>query len=98
MRVDDIERETELQRVLWACYKYWESEPVPVDQRTICYNWVIRPFEKAFGSRFRQSRLQHLTKLGFLKQAGTSRGGHRRYYAIVNPERVAELLKEWNLN
>lgn len=98
MIATDLENNAELQRVLWACYKYWQGEPLPVDQRAVCYSWVIRPYEKAFGAQFHQSRLYRLTKLGFLQQAETSRGGGRRYYTLINPEGIVGLLKKWNLN
>ncbi len=94
----DIEKDMELQRVLWACYEYWQTEPLPVDQRAVCYSWAIGPYEKTFGTQFHQSRLYRLTKLGFLQQARTSRGGGRRYYTLNNPEGIAGLLKKWNLN
>ncbi|MBI2986695.1 MAG: hypothetical protein HYY45_08005 [Deltaproteobacteria bacterium] len=94
----DIERDVELQRILWACHEYWRSEPLPIDQRAVCYTWVTGPYEKAFGTQFHQSRLHRLTKLGFLQQAETSRGGGRHYYTLINPEEITVLLKKWNLN
>ncbi len=98
MIASDIEKDVELQRVLWSCYEYWCSEPLPADQRVVCYSWVIGPYEKAFRTQFHHSRLYRLTKLGFLRQADTSRGGNRRYYTLINPERIAGLLRKWNLN
>lgn len=97
-KVLDIDEDPELQHVLWACHTYWQTEPLPVDQRAVCYSWVIRPYKKAFGERFHQSKLYQLTKLGFLRQADSSRAGNRRYYTIVSPDEVADLLKRWNLN
>jgi len=97
MRVEEIENNPELQRVLWACYKYWQGESLPPRERVICYGWILRLYEDKFGVRFHQSRLGQLAKLGFLEQADTSRGGRRRYYKIVDPDRVDALLRKWNL-
>jgi hypothetical protein len=98
MEANEIEDDVELQRVLWACYKYWHDESLPPYERIICYNWVLGPYENRFGTKFHQSGLRRLTKLGFLKQDHASRGGHRRYYKIVDPNRVADLLRKWILN
>lgn len=85
----------ELQRVLWACYRYWQSsDSLPPHERTICYSWVSRVYEDAFGTKFHQSKLGRLAKLGFLERAEASRGGSRRYYRLVDPDRVNALLGE----
>jgi len=98
MGANDIEVDLELQRILWACLQYWHGESLPPHDRIICYKWVLGTYENRFGTEFHQSGLRRLTKLGFLKQDDTSRGGHRRYYKIVDPDRVAGLLSNWNLN
>ena len=98
MRANEIENDLELQRVLWACHKYWQSESLPPHERAICYSWVLRLYEDRFATKFHQSRLRRLTKLGFLEQDDTSRGGHRRYYKITDPNRVDNLLRKWDLN
>jgi hypothetical protein len=90
--------DSEIQRVLWACLTYWNAEPNPVDQRAVCYSWVVRCFEDRFGGTFHQSRLQHLARLGLLTKDDTSRGGNRRYYRINDPAQLAEFLKGCNLN
>lgn len=97
MTVNEIEKAPELQQVLWACYKYWQSESLPPDERAICYSWVVRLYQDRFGVRFHQYKLRRLTELGFLKEDDTSRGGHRRYYKILDPNRVADLLVKWSL-
>lgn len=97
MRIDEIKNDSELQRVLWACYRYWQDEQLPPEEKVICYEWVIICFEKKFGAKFHQSRLRHLAELGFLEICDTSRGGRRRYYKIINPDRVGDLLRKWNL-
>ena len=98
MNASEIESDAELQRVLWACYKYWQGESSPPQDRVICYSWVIGPYRERFGTDFHQSRLYLLTKLGFLKQDDTARGGNRRYYKIISPSRVADLLTKWKLS
>lgn len=97
MEVNRIENDPELQRVLWACYKYWQSETLPPDKRAICYSWVVRLCQDRFGTRFHQSKLRRLAKLGFLQEDDASRSGHRRYYKMIDPDRVAELLQDWTL-
>ena len=88
----------ELQRVLWACLAYWNTEPNPLDERVVCYPWVARRYKDRFGGTFHQSRLQHLARLGFLAKDDTSRGGNRRYYRINGTAQLAEFLKGCNLN
>ncbi len=97
MTADEIENNSELQRVLWACYKYWQDESLPANERAICYNWIIGLYSEKFGAKFHPSRLRQLTKLGFLKEDDTSRSGRRRYYEIINPDQVNELLMKWGL-
>jgi len=97
MRVSEIENDQELQRILWACYKYWQGQSSSPGERAICYNWVLRPYEDRFGVKFHQARLRRLKTLGLLEQEETSRAGHRRYYRIVDPDRVRALLRKWDL-
>lgn len=97
MRVNEIENDLELQQVLWACYKYWQGESLPPDERIICYSWIRRLYEDRFGAKFHQSKLGRLAKLGFLKKGDTARSGNRRYYKIADPNRVDDLLRKWNL-
>jgi len=98
MTINEALIDPELQRVLWACLTYWNTEPNPLDGRAVCYSWVARCYKDRFGGTFHQSRLQHLARLGVLAKADTSRGENRRYYRISDPERLGELLKKWNLN
>ena len=98
MKIEMLEKDLELQKVLWACYEYWCTETLPPNERDICYSWVVGVYEDRFGTKFYQSKLQRLVKLGFLEKGDTSRGGNRRYYKIVEPERVAGLLKKWDLS
>ena len=97
MKVNEIEGNVELQRILWACYQYWQGEPLPPHERAICYSWVVRLYEERFGTKFHQSKLRRLASLGFLQPSDVSRGGNRRYYKIVDPDKVAGLLKRWKL-
>jgi hypothetical protein len=98
MTINQALIDAESQRVLWACLSYWSTEPNPVDERAICYSWVVRGYKDRFGRTFHQSRLRHLVRAGLLTQDDTSRRGNRRYYRISNPELLGELLKNWNLN
>lgn len=98
MGANEIEDDLQLKRILWACYRYWHGESLPLHERSICYNWVVGIYEDRFGTKFHQSRLQRLRKLKFLKQDDTSRRGHRRYYKIVDPNQLRDLLRKWNLN
>ena len=98
MMVNEIENDRELQQVLWACYKCWRDEWLSPEKRIVCYTWVVRVYEERFGVQFHQSSLRRLAKLGLLKQGDTSRSGHRRYYRIVAPDQVDDLLKKWNLS
>ncbi len=97
MEANRIEKDPELLKVLWACYKYWKGETLPPEQRVICYSWVLPLYEDRFGARFHQSKLKRLAKLGFLQEADTARGGRRRYYKLREPSRVVELLQRWKL-
>ncbi len=94
----DIESDVELQGVLWACHKYWKGEPLPPEQRIVCYSWVIDDYRNRFGRGFHQTKLYWLAKLGFLKQDSSSRGQSRRYYKLTDPIRVENLLAKWRLN
>ena|SRR6266851_1674019 len=95
MRISELEDNPELHHVLIACYEYWRSEPVPPEQRIICYSWVIGPYREMFGTEFHPAKLYQLTKLGFLNQEHTARGGGRRYYKIANPEIAQSLIEKW---
>lgn len=97
MNTEMIE-DLELRLILSACYAYWEKEQLPPDQRAICYTWVHNVYKARFGGSFHQSRLEHLARLGVLEKDDTSRGGNRRYYRIVDADRLATLLRDWSLN
>jgi hypothetical protein len=98
MIIDETLTDAELQRVLWACLDYWSSEEIPLDERVICYSWVVRRYKTRFGLTFHPSRLQRLTRSGLLMKDDTSRGGNRRYYRINAPATLVEFLKGCNLN
>lgn len=97
MKALEIENDPELQGVLWACYKYCHDESLPSYERVICYSWIVGLYNERFGTKFHQSKLRKLTKLGFLKGDDTSRDWHRRYYKIINPNQVQKLLRKWSL-
>jgi restriction system protein len=89
-----FDEDPELLQILQACYECWSRESVPPDQRAVCHSWIAGPYEKLFGKTFHQGRLRKLARLGLLKEDYTTRGGHRRYYKIQDPARVAELIKD----
>jgi len=90
----EILNDLELQGILWACLDYWSTETCAPAQPVICYKWVARRYHARFGGTFHQSRLAELERLGVLAKDGdTSRGGDRRYYRILDPAGLAELLK-----
>jgi hypothetical protein len=98
MNTKSIEKELELQQVLWACYQYWQNETsLSPSERVICYSWILRTYEDRFHNKFHQSKLQRLTKDGFLSQEDVSRSTRRRYYKIVAPDQVENLLRKWEL-
>jgi hypothetical protein len=95
----ELLNDPELQRIVWACLDYWTKEPVAPAERSICYKWVLRRYQSQFGGTFHQSRLAALERIGVLAKDGdTSRGGDRRYYRILDPAALAQLLKGFNLN
>jgi DNA-binding XRE family transcriptional regulator len=88
----------ELQRILWACFTYWNSEPNPVDERVFCYSWIIWFYKAKFGETFNQIKLHQLARLGLLAKDNASRCGTRRYYRINDPVQLAEFLKDCKLD
>ena len=88
----------ELRRIAWACLTYWNSEPNPVDERVICYSWIVRCYEARFGKTFDHSRLRRLAHLGLLTKDHASRCGTRRYYRINAPAKLTEFLNGCNLD
>src|SRR5688572_8660526 len=87
-----------LQQVLWACLDSHNQRDPSAERRLLCYYWLIGPYEKRFGTKFSQGTLRRLASMGFLKPEYTVRGGNRRYYTLVDPELVAELVREWQVN
>jgi transcriptional regulator with XRE-family HTH domain len=88
----------ELQRILWACFTYWNSDPNPVDERVFCYSWIIWSYKAKFGETFNQIKLCQLARLGLLAKDGASHCGTRRYYRINDPVQLAQFLKDCQLD
>src|SRR5437773_10760270 len=89
----DLADDPELLRVLQACYESWSRGSAAPEQRSICHSWLTGPYQELFGETFHQGRLRTLARMGFLREDDSSRGGHRRYYTIPDPDRVAALVK-----
>jgi hypothetical protein len=98
MKTHDLENDSELRQVLWSCDAYCKAEPPSVEERVICYKWILRMYQSRFQGGFHPSRLATLSDLGLLAKHDTSHGGDRRYYTIQDPERVEALLRKWSLN
>lgn len=94
----DIATNIELRRILWTCLQYWNGEPLPPEDRAICYEWVNRVYSARFGETFSPQRLRVLARLGALTADDTSRGGKRRYYKLTNPTALAEMLAGLSVN
>ncbi len=92
------ELDIETRRVLWACYEYWATEPLPVDERVICFKWVKRRFESRFGTKLTRREFDRAAKSGLLAKADTSRGGDRRYYRLVDPEQLRQVGSTFSTN
>jgi len=84
----------EFLRVLQACYECWSRGTSPSEKRSICHSWITGLYETLFGGSFHQGRLRTLARRGLLREEDTSRGGHRRYYTMPDPARVAELVSK----
>lgn len=84
----------DLRRVLWACYAYWQTEPVPEGERQVCFFWVEGKYKARFGETFHQTKLATLAKLGFLAKGDDARGGNRRYYTLKDPQAIRDLTAE----
>ena len=41
MKVENIEDNPELQQVLWACCEYSKDDTAPLQERAICYSWIV---------------------------------------------------------
>jgi transcriptional regulator with XRE-family HTH domain len=90
--------DVELLRIVWACLTYWNSRPNPVDERVICYSWIVHCYEARFGRTFSHSRLRRLAHLGLLAKDKTTHGGTRRYYRISEPAKLTEFLNGYKLD
>jgi hypothetical protein len=97
MKQSGIDADKELQQILWACFKYWISCPLPPEERIICHHWLMRPYKEKFGTGFDWPKLEELSELGFLVSDMASKSGQSRYYSLADPVKVKELLKKWKL-
>lgn len=93
MGPSDAHLDLDLRRILWACYEYWQNEALPPTKREVCYSWILPIYERKFGGKFHHSALRKLERKGYLKREDTSRADHRRYYSLVNPDRIAALVR-----
>ena len=97
MNKEEVGKSPELQQVLWVCYECWKNETLAPNDRVLCFSWLIDPYRKKFGTRFKPTDLYWLTKYGFLIQGETGKGGNRRYYKLADPDKTFELLQAWAL-
>ena len=64
-----------------------------------CYDWVLKEGrEQMFAARWVLGgipvvNLRTLRARGLLEKVGSSRGGHRAYYRMVNPDEVGRALR-----
>jgi hypothetical protein len=65
METQSTPSDRQLQRVLWACFAYCQGEPLPVEQRTVCYSWVVRRYLESFGAPFQRPKLGRLVRVWF---------------------------------
>jgi hypothetical protein len=54
----------EQQRVLWACYQTWTTNPTPPEQRWVSYSNVSFYYRERFGTDFHNWRMRELANLG----------------------------------
>lgn len=92
------ELDVETLRVLCACYEYWATEPLPIEDRVICFRWIKRGFESRFGVELTRREFDLAAKSGLLVKADTSRGGNRRYYRLVDPDQLRQLSSIFSTN
>lgn len=57
--------------------------------------WVFKRVQKR-GLKFPNLKL--LVSFGILKKEGTSRGGRRAYYSIIDPKGIEQALKKFEQN
>ncbi len=61
MTINEALIDPELQRVLWACLTYWNTEPNPLDGRAVCYSWVARCYKDRFGGTCENRRYYRIS-------------------------------------
>jgi hypothetical protein len=68
-----------------------------------CYNWVLKQGrDQMFAARWVLGgipviNLRTLRVRGILEKVGSSRGGHRAYYHMVDPDGVGQALRTLRL-
>src|SRR5438093_13758786 len=97
MNIKEVENDPELRQVLWACYDHWKNDANPPDKRRIWSGYIMDSYRNRFGSEFHQTKLYWVTKHGSLTQAESVRGGARRYYKMIDPDKILNLLQKCGL-
>ena len=97
MSIEEIVNEKELKQILWACYNYWNNESKPIDERVICYAWVIKEYTHRFDRGFQESELTKLAYYGILSKVDKFQVGNRVYYKLNNPTEIKGKLLIWGL-
>jgi hypothetical protein len=70
---------------------------MPTEGQEICYTWVSSHHQRRFGGDCMPPQLRQLADLGYLRRGDLAQGGSRRYYSLVDPQRVSQLLGEWGM-
>ena len=58
----------------------WQHEPLPSEQLSACYKWIVRLYQGHFNETFGPQKLATLVRLGLLTKDDTSRTAGERYH------------------
>jgi hypothetical protein len=75
----------EHRQALLTCLEFWNKSDTPIEQRSLCFEWIEGPHFERCGERLHQAHLRALEQRGWLTKLDLRRGGARRYYRLTNP-------------